>query len=85
MELSVFFVKKKLPPKIHDLVELCRLIEAPQELFGSAEELSVSYLVSRYPGVAPEIPVKYYTKIKASALLNKAMEVVTWAGKALKK
>ena len=57
-------IMSKLPPKIHDLVELGRLVNLPNSIKSLTERLSGTYFTSRYPGVAPQIPVKFMTKLK---------------------
>ena len=66
------FLKGRLPPKIHDLVELSRLVNAPQSVFSNSEKLTVTYFSSRYPGAAPEIPARFYTKEKVEHHLREA-------------
>ncbi len=78
------FLKNKLPPKIHDLVELCRLISAPEEIILVSGKLTVTYLPSHYPGVAPMIPVKFYDLKKAELHLKEAEEIIQWAKKQIK-
>lgn len=78
------FKHEKTPPKIHDLVELGRLIQAPDTIIAQAGKLTVTYFFSRYPGAAPEIPVKYYTKEKAEHHLHEAEVILQWAKKMIK-
>lgn len=75
------FLKEKIPPKIHDLTELSRLTDAPQNIFSQSEKLTVTYFSSRYPGAAPEIPAKFYTKEKAKHHLKEAEVILKWAQK----
>src|SRR3989344_2787694 len=81
--LKALFITKnrKTPPKIHDLVELCSLVQAPDAIKKEAADLSQTYLMSRYPGAAPEIPAKFYTKEKAEHFLHEAEVIVAWAQK----
>ena len=83
--LKTIFLRRnnKLPPKIHDLVELCALISAPSDIVQRARELSSTYFSSRYPGAAPKIPVDYYNQKKAAFFLQCAEVVVVWARKNL--
>ncbi len=78
------FLKKKIPPKIHDLAELSRLVEAPQNIFSQSEKLTVTYFSSRYPGAAPEIPAKFYTKEKAEHHLKEAEVILEWSKRKIK-
>lgn len=81
LKAAYIFVKKKLPPKTHDLVELARIVNAPSPILAEGEKLVATYLTSRYPGTAPEIPVKYYNKEKAVAHLTEAEEILLWVRK----
>ena len=72
------FDHEKIPPKIHDLVELCLKVKAPPRVFLKAESLSGTYLFSRYPGAAPVIPVKFYTLEKAKKHLEEAEVILEW-------
>src|SRR3989338_9796864 len=77
-------LKKKIPPKIHDLSELSRLIEAPQNIFSQSEKLTVTYFSSRYPSAAPKIPAKFYTEEKAKHHLKEAGVILEWTRKKIK-
>ena len=79
-----FLLYQKTPPKIHDLIELSRLVKASSEICSSAEKLSATYFSSRYPGAAPEIPVRYYTEEKAQLHLHEAEVILQWVGKKIK-
>ncbi len=63
---------KKIPPKTHDLSELCTKVKAPPIICLHSENLSGTYFFSRYPGAAPTIPVKFYTQDKAKKHLQEA-------------
>lgn len=78
------FTKKKLPPKLHDLAELARLVGAPDNILPQSEKLSVTYLSSRYPGTAPDIPARFYTLLKAQVHLQEAEVILEWARKRIK-
>lgn len=69
---------RKIPPKIHDLIELCRLITAPPEVIVPAGKLTVTFLSSRYPGAAPVIPAKFYDQEKAKEHLQEARFILQW-------
>lgn len=69
---------QEAPPKIHDLLELARKIKAPKVVVEAASKLTVTYFSSRYPGTAPDIPVRYYTKLKAETHLKEAEVILEW-------
>ena len=73
--------KQRLPPKTHDLVELCRLTKSSETITRTAGRLTIVYLPSHYPGVAPVIPVKFYGLEKAQTHLAEAQEILSWAQK----
>ena len=77
-------LKNKLPPRIHDLVELCRLVSAPENVILVSGKLTVTYLPSHYPGVAPQIPAKFYDERKARLHLKEAEEILQWTKKQIK-
>jgi len=74
-------LESKVPPKIHDLVELSRLVKSPIKITSSAEKLTITYFTSRYFGAGPEIPVKYYNLDKAKHHLIEAEEIIGWVTK----
>ena len=76
--------KQRLPPKTHDLVELCSLTKSSETITRTAGRLTIVYLPSHYPGVAPVIPVKFYGLEKAETHLAEAQEILTWAQKQIK-
>ncbi len=76
--------KQRLPPKTHDLVELCRLTKSSETITRTAGRLTIVYLPSHYPGVAPVIPVKFYGLEKAQTHLAEAQEILTWVQKQIK-
>ncbi len=77
-------LKKSFPPKTHDLVELCRKVNAPEDIFLLAGGLTITYLSSHYPGLAPEIPADFYTKDKAKQHLKEAKVIFQWVKSQIK-
>lgn len=75
---------KKVPPKIHDLVELCRLVQSPKEITADASAISPAYIFSRYPDAGTEIPSLFYDEQKAKENLHKAKIVFQWIEKKIK-
>ena len=78
LKAFVLLLTKETPPKTHDLLDLCRKTKAPVEIEQAASKLSVTYFSSRYPGTAPEIPARYYTKEKAEKHLEEAEVIIKW-------
>ncbi len=71
-------IRSSFPPKTHDLVELCRKVGAPEEITLIAGGLTITYLSSHYPGIAPEIPSDFYNKDKAMVHLKEAKVIFQW-------
>ncbi|MEK6961114.1 MAG: HEPN domain-containing protein [Nanoarchaeota archaeon] len=78
--LKALYLKKekRTPPKIHDVVDLARTLGAPENIIKTLSFLTPAYLQSKYPGAAPEIPVRYFSLEKSKRLLTLAQEVVQW-------
>ncbi len=82
---AVYILKHNtLPPKIHDLVEICRLVKAPDNIVLLSGKIVTAYIFSRYPGAAPEMPEDYYDKGKAEEHVKIAKEVLEWVIKLIK-
>ncbi len=76
--------RRRLPPRRHNMVELCRLLKAPRGVTNAAIELNPEYIVARYPNAAKGVPEQMYTKQLAQTHLHAAKEIVRWARKSLK-
>ena len=78
--LKSLFIQQfaKLPPKIHDLTELCRQVKAPPHVIEEASKLTITFFSSRYPGTQGKIPAKYYTQSKAQLHLKESEVIITW-------
>lgn len=63
--------------RIHDLVELCRNIDAPENLLDSVKEMTLAYIYSRYPDVKQENNTK--VKEKSDKFLKISKEALKWA------
>lgn len=75
------FQNQKLPPRIHDLVKLGKLVEAPLTISKEGEQLTGTYLLSRYPGAGPDIPSRFYDQNKAEQHLQEAEVIFQWVQK----
>ena len=76
---AIYILKHgSLAPKIHDLVELCRFVDSPEEITLKCGKLILVYILSRYPGAAPEMPKDYYDKKKTQEHLKLSREVMKW-------
>jgi HEPN domain-containing protein len=78
--LKAYYIAKenKLPPKVHDLVQLSKELKLPKEMEEKLRELSPPYLLARYPNAATGIPARHYDKGLAEKLVKMAEEVLKW-------
>ena len=65
-------------PKIHDLVQLGKLVGVPEKILELCAKLTPAYIAARYP----DSP-KDYTKEEAKKLLVYCKEVLAWIQKNL--
>ncbi|MEN9626197.1 MAG: hypothetical protein RL557_525 [archaeon] len=75
---SLLIKNTKKFPKIHDLVELAKLVHAPQEIIISCGKLNPHYVVARYPDFSEN-----YSKEDAHYFVKIAGEIVQWTKKNL--
>ncbi len=79
---AVIELRRTLPPKTHNLVELGRTLEVPEEVMSDLRLLNPEYATSRYPDAANGVPAENYDARKTAQLLEAAERVhrwVTWA------
>ncbi len=74
---TLILKEKNQIKKIHDLVELGKEINLPQNLLDHCKELTLSYLYSRYPDVEEEKNIGNVTK----EFLGHAREILEWIEK----
>jgi len=65
-------------PKIHDLMKLARLNNAPFEIIEACAKLNPAYIISRYP----DSPKKY-TKEECKQIIEYCLKVLKWIEKNL--
>ncbi len=78
-------LRRELPPKTHNLVELGKLLEVPEPVMHELRLLNPEYVASRYPDAANGIPADNYDGPKAERLLAGAERVREWATSVLTK
>lgn len=83
LNAAVIEVHRTLPPKTHNLVELGRLLEVPEEVMSDLRLLNPEYAASRYPDAANGVPAENYDERKARLLLEAAERVHRWVTSAL--
>ncbi len=69
---AVIELRRALPPKTHNLVELGRVLEVPEEVMSELRLLNPEYATSRSPDAANGVPAENYDKRRASMLLEAA-------------
>lgn len=72
-----------MPPKTHNLVELGRLLNVPEEVLSDLRLLNPEYVTSRCPDAANGVPADNYDERRAAMLLEAAERVHRWVTSAL--
>lgn len=81
---ALYIHKLKTRPKTHDLVKLCRSLEAPEEITDAALELNPEYVVTRYINAAHGVPAHMFNQKSAKFHLQCAEVVMRWVEKQMK-
>ena len=80
LKAVIIAVRRELPPRIHNLLELARILGIEDEqLIEALRRLNPHYRVARYPDAANGVPMEVYSRSIASELVSLAERVVTWA------
>ena len=80
LKAVIIAVRRELPPRIHNLLELARILGIEDEqLIETLRRLNPHYRVARYPDAANGVPMEVYSRSIASELVSLAERVVTWA------
>lgn len=80
---AIIELRRTLPPKTHNLVELGRVLGVPEEVMSDLRLLNPEYATSRYPDAANGIPAENYDERRATLLLDAAERVQRWVTSAL--
>ena len=76
----IIAARRELPPRIHNLLELARILGVRDEkLLEALRRLNPHYRVARYPDAANGVPMEVYSESIASELVSLAERVVEWA------
>jgi len=70
--------KMKVFPQEHNLIELAKMLNAPENVMKAARELNPEYLITRYIDAANGVPADMYDRDSAQLHLNCAKEVLSW-------
>ncbi|MHA1144224.1 MAG: HEPN domain-containing protein [Candidatus Helarchaeota archaeon] len=85
--LKALFIHSKndLPLKTHNLLELGREIELPEDFYSFLRELTPDYMTTRYPDAANGIPAELYDEEIAVRILNKGERIIKWVTSMIEK
>ena len=81
--LKALLLEHGLVYRGHELLEIANLIEKElninvDEVRNLLRDLTIHYVISRYPNAANGVPAELYTKDIAESLVEKARRVVEW-------
>ena len=84
--LIPFYIESKrdYPPRTHNMLEISRELNVPEEVLDAVIELNPEYFVTRYPDAANGVPAEMYTEKKAQFHFEKAEVVIHWVKSQLK-
>ncbi len=80
---ALFMEKKKRAEFTHDLTELAEKLNAPEDVYEAAAELSPDYIITRYPDAANAVPAKLYTRKSGELHLKCGEGVIEWVRREL--
>jgi HEPN domain-containing protein len=82
--LKALLIKKtRAFPKIHDVVALSRMADAPDNIIESCKVIAPYYTETRYPDLSEKIPAEAFSKEEVNEVIQLAGEVLKWAKKSL--
>ena len=83
--LKALYIKKNNELiKIHDLVKLGSLVNAPKQIIAICNDLNPIYTEDRYPDFSDVIPAKKFAEKDIKQFLKKAEKVIRWIKRNLK-
>lgn len=81
---ALYIHEKKLKsPKSHSLIFLAKHTTLPKQFYSFLGELTPTFITTRYPDVAGDLPSEIYTSEYTSELMEKSKEVLEWIKKKL--
>jgi HEPN domain-containing protein len=72
---AIFAVEGKKIPKIHYIDELARKLDISEEVIDDLSELTIDYMVARYPDVSESTPYEEYTEEIAQEKVDLAKRI----------
>ena len=86
LKAAIIVVRRELPPRIYNLLELARILGIEdEELLEALRRLNPHYRIARYPDAANGVPMEVYSENIASELVSLAEQVVAWTKKTILK
>jgi len=84
LRAAVTELRRELPPRIHNLIALARMLGVDDErILEALRRLNPHYRVARYPDAANGVPMEVYSEAIARELLEASREVVRWVKRLL--
>ena len=78
--LKAYLIIKRedVPPKTHNLLDLCLELEVPEEFLTTARELTPEFIITRYPNAAGGVPAELYDIKSTTEILRKTERFFKW-------
>ena len=70
-------------PKIHDIVALARMTNAPPDIINRCKQINPYYTETRYPDFSENIPAKAFSKEEVQEVIKLSKEALNWVKKSL--
>ena len=70
-------------PKIHDIVALARVADAPAGIIDKCKQINPYYTETRYPDFSDTIPAKAFSEEEIKEIICFGREVLQWIKKSL--
>lgn len=80
---AILINKKGSFPKIHDVVALSRMANAPEEIIDKCKVITPYYTETRYPDLSEIIPAEAFSKEEIIEVIKYSEEVLQWVKKSL--
>lgn len=78
LKAAIVDLRRQIPPRTHDLVELGRHLAVPEGVSAALRRLNPHYAVSRDPDAANGVPAEQYDRELAEELLALGERVRAW-------
>ena len=85
MKAAIVQNLRELPPRSHNLTELCDALDMPRKFRAFFMELTPEYVITRYPDAAGGPIESLYDGHISRRILDRTKEVLSWVSKRLRK